>query len=142
MPTARVHGVHQKTVRCADKIHVARLPLATAHLAISKTQLLLGVPMKGLGTRPAMAVHLQHAKYFPNHPVAHQRLARLGRMTVFPKQHDTHRVTHRANAHPLAEIPVAPLADTHGFLVAKGNLTGHLLQLVFPALKDYFSVQL
>ena len=35
MRTARVHGVHQKTVRGADKIHVAGLPLAAAHLTIS-----------------------------------------------------------------------------------------------------------
>ena len=58
------------------------------------------------------------------------------------------RVTHGHNAHALAEIPVATLAHAHGLLVAKGYLTCHLLQLVFPDLKDdpvsgqAFSVQL
>ena len=46
------------------------------------------------------------------------------------------RVAHRANAHALAEIPVATLAHAHGFLVAKGYLTGHLLKLLFTTLKD------
>ena len=52
------------------------------------------------------------------------------------------RVVHGRNAHALAEIPVASLANTHRFLVVKGYLTGHLLKLLLPALKDYFSVQL
>jgi hypothetical protein len=32
--------MHQKTVRCADEIYVASLPLATAHLTISDPLLL------------------------------------------------------------------------------------------------------
>ena len=47
--TALVERTHQQTVRCADEIHVAGLPLAVAHLAISQAQLLLPVPMKRLG---------------------------------------------------------------------------------------------
>ena len=55
----------RQTVRCADEIHVAGLPLAVAHLAISKPQLLLPVPMKGLGACPAVSIHQHHAYYFP-----------------------------------------------------------------------------
>ena len=114
--------------------------LATAHLTIPKPQLLLAVPMKGLGARPAMAVHPQHAKHFPNDPIAHQSFTRLGRKTILPKQHDANRVAQRRKAHPFAEIPVATLARTHRFLVS--NLTRHLLQFLFPSVKDPFAVEL
>ena len=46
--TALVERAHQQTVRCADEIHVAGLPLAVAHLAIAESQLLLAVPMTTL----------------------------------------------------------------------------------------------
>ena len=97
--------------------------------------------MKGLGARPAMAVHPQHAKHLPNNPVGHQRLTRRSRMAVLPKQHDANRVTHCRNTHPFAEIPVATLAHTHGFLVSKGYLAGHLLQLLFPPVKDSLAIE-
>ena len=48
----------------------------------------------------------------------------------------------RLNPHAFADIPVAPLTHPHRFLVRKGNLAGHLLQLVFPTLKDHFTVEL
>lgn len=47
--TVLVERPHQQTVRCADEIHVAGLPLAVAHLAIAEPQFLLAVPMKRLG---------------------------------------------------------------------------------------------
>src|SRR4030095_6689581 len=45
--TGLLQRAHQETVRCADEIHVAGLPLAGAHLSVSDPQLLLPVPMKG-----------------------------------------------------------------------------------------------
>ena len=52
------------------------------------------------------------------------------------------RVVHGRNTHPFAEIPVVPLAHSHGFLVCRGNLAGHLLQLLLPTLKDHPAVKL
>ena len=46
-------------------------------------------------------------------------------------------MVHRLNTHPFAEVPVAPFAHTHGFLVCMGNLTRHFLKLVFPTVKDH-----
>ena len=51
-------------------------------------------------------------------------------------------MTHCRKAHPFAEIPVAALARTHRFLVSKGYLASHLLQLLFSALKDHLAVKL
>ena len=51
-------------------------------------------------------------------------------------------MTHCRKAHPFAEIPVATLAHTHRFLVSKGYLASHLLQLLFSALKDHLAVKL
>jgi len=44
---------HQETMRYTDKIHMAGLPLAFAHLTVPQPQLLRAVPMEGLGARPA-----------------------------------------------------------------------------------------
>jgi hypothetical protein len=63
--TTLVQGVHEKTVRCADEIHVAGLPFAVAHLTISQSQLLLAVPMERLSSCPAMALDEQHPNHFP-----------------------------------------------------------------------------
>src|SRR5918992_1253150 len=52
--TVLVERTHQQTVRCADEIHVAGLPLAAAHPAIAEPQLLLVVSMKCLGPCPAV----------------------------------------------------------------------------------------
>ena len=50
-------------------------------------------------------------------------------------------MVHRLNTHPFAEVPVAPFAHTHGFLVCMGNLTRHFLKLVFPTVKDHFAIE-
>ena len=63
--TALPQRTHQETVRCADEIHVAGLPLAVAHLAIAEPQLLLAVPMKRLGACPAVPIHQHHANHLP-----------------------------------------------------------------------------
>src|SRR6266851_2884220 len=63
--TGLLQRAHQETVRCADEIHVAGLPLAAAHLAVSQPQLLLAVPMKRLGACPTMPIHQHHPYHFP-----------------------------------------------------------------------------
>src|SRR5712691_6722161 len=58
--TVLLQRAHQETIRYADEIHVAGLPLAAAHLTVSQPQLLLAVPMKGLGPCPPMPIHQDH----------------------------------------------------------------------------------
>src|ERR671933_536517 len=70
--TTLLQRPHQETVRCADEIHMAGLPLAAAHLTVSQAQLRLAVPMKGLGPCPAMAIHQHHPYDLPPQPVADQ----------------------------------------------------------------------
>src|SRR4029434_913477 len=67
--TILLQRAHQETIRCADEIHVAGLPLAAAHLTVSQPQLLLAVPMKRLGACPAMPRHQHHTNDFPTRRV-------------------------------------------------------------------------
>src|ERR1043165_4954567 len=67
---------HQETVRCADEIDVAGLPLAAAHLTIPQPQLLLPIPMKGLGPCPAMPIYQDDTNHFPAQTVTDQRFTR------------------------------------------------------------------
>ena len=60
--TALVERTHQKTVRCADELHVAGLPLAVAHLALSQAQLLLTVPMR-FATRKSTFLRLASLRF-------------------------------------------------------------------------------
>ena len=78
--TALVERAHQQTVRCADEIHVAGLPLAAAHLTIAEPQLLLAVPMKRLGGLIARHKIQQGLLFFSRHPqrVSLQRAAHGG----------------------------------------------------------------
>src|SRR5919202_1750562 len=75
--TTLLQRTHQETVRCADEIHVAGLPLPPAHLTVAQAQLLLAVSMKGLGACPAMAIDQYDTNHFPPQPVTDQRFARL-----------------------------------------------------------------
>jgi len=88
--TALLQRAHQQTIRCADKIHVAGLPLAAAHLTIAQPQLLLPVSMKRLGPCPTMPIHQDHPHHFPPQTITHQRCACLLGPTLSPKQQDLH----------------------------------------------------
>src|SRR5437016_13916413 len=61
--TTLLQRAHEETIRCTNEIPVAGLPLAAAHLTVSQPQLLLAVPMKGLGACPPMPIHQDHPGY-------------------------------------------------------------------------------
>ena len=75
--TTLLQRAHEETLRCTDERHVAGLPLAAAHLTVSQPQLLLAVPMKGLGPCPAVSIHQPHPYHFPPQTVTDQCFACL-----------------------------------------------------------------
>src|SRR5205085_6540366 len=91
-------------VRCADEIHVAGLPLAVAHLAISQAQLLLPVPMKCLSACPAVPIHQHHAYHLPQQPMTHQGFACLCIVALLPKQDNPYRMGDIGNPHLLTKV--------------------------------------
>src|SRR5215471_15269017 len=135
--TALPQRTHQETVRCADEIHMAGLPLAAAHLTVSQAPLLLAVPMERLGPCPAMAIHQHHPDHFPPQPVADQRFTRLLVAALAPKQHDPYRMIHLRDAHLFAEVPVSSAAYPYRFFRLPGNLPRHVLEfLLAPRIDD------
>src|SRR5215470_562815 len=140
--TALPQRAHQETIRCADEIHMAGLPLAAAHLTVSQPQLLLAVSMKGLGPCPAMAIDQYYTNDFPPQPVTDQRFTGFRVLSLAPKQHDAHGVRHVGNPHLFAEVPIPRTAHAHGFFRLPGNLPGHLLEFLLSASIDNLAVQL
>src|SRR5438093_3678088 len=65
---------HQGAVRQEDEIHVPGLALAAPELTITHAQMLLAVPMEGLGSCPALPIGLEDAMHFPIGAVGDQYL--------------------------------------------------------------------
>src|SRR6266446_1634632 len=63
--TTLLQRTHEETLRYADEIHVAGLPLAAAHLTVSQPLLLLAVPMTRLGACPTVSIHQHHPYHLP-----------------------------------------------------------------------------
>src|SRR5215211_6369618 len=140
--TVLVERTHQKTVRCADEIHVAGLPLAIAHLAISKPQLLLPVPMKGLGACPAVPIYQHHANDLPHQSITHQRFARFRIAALLPKQDHPYWMFHLGNPHLFTEVPVPSVAHPYRFFGLPRNLASHRLEGLFLSVIDQLPVEL
>jgi len=85
---------HQGAVRQEHEIHMPGLALATPELTRAHAQMLLPVPMEGLGSCPALPIDLKDAMHFPIRPIRHQDLARFGITLLFPQNHDLHAVAH------------------------------------------------
>src|SRR5690349_7326285 len=60
---------HQCAVRQKYEIHMPGLALATPELTRAHAQMLLSVPMEGLGSCPALAIGLEDAMHFPRRAV-------------------------------------------------------------------------
>jgi hypothetical protein len=140
--TALVERTHQQTVRCADDIDVAGMPLAAAHLTIAESQRLLTVPMKRLGAGPAVPVHQHHADDLPRQSVTPQGFARWPITARSPTPHNPYGVLHIRHPHLFAEIPVTPIAHAHGLFGLPGYLARHRLKRLFPSLLDPLAVEL
>ena len=67
--TALPHPYHEQTVRQHHEVHMPGLALAAAYLTVSHARMVLAVPMKGLGSRPAFAIHVQNTTDLPVHAI-------------------------------------------------------------------------
>src|SRR6266508_2196866 len=97
---------HQGAVRQEYEIHMPGLALATPELTRAHAQMLLAVPMEGLGSCPAFAIGLEDAMHFPIGAVGDDHLAWFCISLSFPQHHNPHRVRHTWNADTFGEIPL------------------------------------
>ena len=131
----------EETVRYADEIHVAGLPLAGAHLTISQAQLLLAVPMEGLSLfndadRPTSCGGPPKTRACSPAPCS------TAVVPLLPKHEDADGVIDVGNPHLFAKVPIPLGPYTNGFLCCPGDLPRHVLQFLLPALIHHVPVQL
>ena len=122
---------HQETVRQHDQVHVPCLALAVTQLTVSQTQLLLTVPMKGLRSRPAIAIDTQDATHFPSDPIGHEDLTGFRVSSLLPQNHDPHLVVHVRDLHRAGEGPLAFVTTAKFLAVCGRNLGGQRVGLDF-----------
>src|SRR5262249_252628 len=75
-------------------------------LTLAHAQMLLPVPVKGLGSTPAPLVDFQDSACFALRAVGDQNLARFGRVSTRPKHQDTYGMVDLGDADRLGEIPL------------------------------------
>ena len=97
---------HQGAVRQEHEIPMPGLARATPELTRAHAQMLLPVPMEGLGAGPALARGLQDAMAFPRGALGDQDLAWCGIPLLFPQHRNPHRVRDAGNADTLGEVPL------------------------------------
>src|SRR5215210_3228562 len=97
---------HQGAVRQEHEIHMPRLALATPELTIAHAQMLLAVPMEGLGSCPALAIDLEDTMHFPIGAIGDQNLAWLGIALSFPQHDDPDGMCDAGNADTFGEVPL------------------------------------
>src|SRR5262245_33693740 len=124
---------HQGAVRQEHEIHVPCLALATPELTLAHTQMLLPVPMKGLGSCPALALDFEDAMHFPIGPIGDQDLAWFGVALVLPQHHNPYCVLDAGNADTLGEIPLLLALDSRFAPAQRSQFAFHPLT-GFPVL--------
>lgn len=67
---------HQSDIRQEDEVHVPGMALTAPELTVAHAQMLLSVPMEGLGACPALTIDLQDAMGLPVRTVGDEDLAR------------------------------------------------------------------
>jgi hypothetical protein len=107
---------HQSGVRQDDQMHVPGLAHAAPELTLAHAQMLLPVPMEGLGSCPALPVGLEDTMHFPIGPIGDQDLARFLSSFGCPQHHNPHRMVHVGQTNALGEIPLR--ASSHRDLLA------------------------
>ena len=100
---------HQETVRQHDEVHVPGLALAITQLTVPHAQLLLAIPMKGLGACPAMAITAHDPMDFPLNSVRDQDDAWRGLVLVVPQDHDPDLMAHLRKTQGAGEVPLGLL---------------------------------
>src|SRR5262245_36248954 len=109
---------HQSAVRQEYEIHMPGLALAAPELTLAHAQMLLAVPMEGLGSCPALPIDLDDAMHFPIRPIGNQDFARFGITLLFPQHYDPHGVSDARDTNALGEVPLH-LTVRSGFLAAQ-----------------------
>ena len=97
---------HQCAVHQDDEVHVSGLTHSVPELTVAHAQMVLPVPMKGLGSAPASLVHLQNTVGFPMCPVCDQDLAWFFCFRGRPQDHETYRMIDMRQSYRLREIPL------------------------------------
>lgn len=97
---------HQSAVRQEYEIHVPGLALAAPELTRAHAQMLLPVPMEGLGSCPALPIHLEDAMHFPIRSIRDQNLARFSIALLLPQHDDPYRVVDAGNTDTLGKVPL------------------------------------
>jgi len=124
---------HQGAVRQEHEIHVPRLALATPELTIAHAQMLLPVPMEGLGSCPAFAIDFEDAMHFPIGPIGDQHLAWLGVARSLPEHHNPYCVLDAGNADTLGEVALLLAVDSRFASTQRSQFALHPLT-GFPVL--------
>ena len=97
---------HQSAVHQDDEVHVSCLTHPVPELTLAHAQMLLPVPMKGLGPAPASLVDFQYPVGFPMCPVCDQDLAWFFCFRVRPQDQEAYRVIDIRQTYRLREIPL------------------------------------
>jgi hypothetical protein len=94
-------------------VHVPGLAQAVSELTLAHTQVLLAVPMEGLGSCSAFTIRLEDAMDFPLGTIAHQNFARLRCPFARPEHHNPYWMRKRRNVDGLGKIllGLAPNGD-------------------------------
>src|SRR5919199_4473775 len=92
-------------------MHVPCLAHAVPELTLAHPQVLLPVPMEGLGPCPAFAIGLENAMDFPIGPIGDQDLAWLVGPFRIPQHHDSYRMRDLGQAEALGKVPLGASAN-------------------------------
>lgn len=106
-----LHLAHQSGVHHHDEVHVPGLAQSVTQVTVTHAQMLLPVPMIGLGSGPASLVDLQDAVGFPVDAVGNQHFACLRRVSARPEHKHAHPVVDVGDANGLGEVPLGVVAD-------------------------------
>jgi hypothetical protein len=109
-----------EAVRRHHEIEVPVLALPAAILAVSQSQFLLAVPVKGFRPRSLLPVHLDDSVRLPLSFVRQKNLDRIGPALPVPQYQYPHGVVHFPHANALGEIPLPAFLRGQGFRSSGG----------------------
>lgn len=140
--TALLHLPDQQSVRQEDEIQVPGLALATSQLTLAHPEMLLAVPMKGLGPCPPPAIDSPNPRHLPVAPIGHQHLDGVDAILSLPQDDKPHGMIHLRQSHGLGEGPLVGGADFDQLATLRSNLPGDFGRAHLLALKDYLPIEL
>src|SRR5580765_6718754 len=102
-----------------------RLALAATQLTGAQAQMLLAVPLQGLGACPALPIATQHPGDFPMSVIGNQNLDRFFAVPLLPEDHYSYRMGVLRQPDLLREVPLRTLPHGDFLPVAHRNLRRH-----------------